>query len=448
MGSKFFGTDGVRGFVGENGISPEQILKLGWAAGMALKEDDAHSVIIGKDTRLSGYMMETALQAGLVAAGVNVIMVGPMPTPGIAYLTSTFRAEAGIVISASHNPYHDNGVKFFNSAGKKISDELQARIEAYMVQPMQCTASDKIGKVTRLSGAAERYIEFCKSKFPSRFSLESLKIVVDCAHGATYHIAPSVFQELGAEVVTIGCNPNGVNINEECGATSTGALTKAVLAESADLGIAFDGDGDRVIMVDHAGNTVDGDQIVFILARDALKNGRLKGGVVGTKMTNMAMELALKELGVPFIRADVGDRYVLAELEKSGSHIGGESSGHILNLNNSPTGDAIIAALQVLTAMQRCNMSLNDLNKGFTPFPSVVNNIRVLDKQMVMSHPDVLEKVDEVALALGDTGRVLLRPSGTESLVRVYLEGQSEVTIRRFCDELSHIIQSIVRQAA
>jgi phosphoglucosamine mutase len=437
-----FGTDGVRGFVGQDGLSPNDILHLGWAAGKALLEDGAKSVLLGKDTRLSGYMLETALQSGLVASGIDVKVIGPMPTPGIAYLTQTFRGDAGIVISASHNPYHDNGVKFFNGDGEKISDALQDRIKHYMTQDVQCTSSDKIGKITRLEGAPDRYIEFCKSKFPSRYSLYGKHIVLDCAHGATYHIAPSVFKELGAKVTLIGNQPTGTNINDGCGATNTKLLTKTVLEEKADLGIAFDGDGDRVMMVDHEGGVLDGDNILFILARDALKNGRLKGGVVGTIMTNMAMEIALNKLGIQFIRSDVGDRHVLAALVESDSHIGGESSGHILNLNLAPTGDAIIAALQVLTAMVRCDMPLKMLNMGFSAYPSILNNVAVKDKELAVASPAVKEAIADAEKALNGKGRVVLRPSGTEPLVRIYIEGESETQIRKLCGNLANVIKS------
>jgi phosphoglucosamine mutase len=441
-----FGTDGVRGFVGENGLSPTDILHLGWSAGKALLEDGAKAVLIGKDTRLSGYMLETALQSGLVSSGIDVKVIGPMPTPGIAYLTQTFRGDAGIVISASHNPYYDNGVKFFNAEGKKISDHLQSRIEFFMTQEIQCTPSDRIGRITRLEGASDRYIEFCKSKFPSRFSLAGKHIVLDCAHGATYHIAPSVFKELGANVTLIGTSPSGTNINDGCGATSTQSLSEKVVAVKADVGIAFDGDGDRVIMVDHEGNTVDGDQILFILARDALKNGRLKGGVVGTTMTNMAMELALKQLGVRFIRANVGDRHVLASLVDSGSHIGGESSGHILNLHHSPTGDAIVAALQVLTAMERCEMPLKELNMGFKPYPSVLKNIPVDNKSAIMNNSKVKEAVSIAESNLNGAGRVVLRPSGTESLIRIYIEGEVGFFIEELCEDIAKVIQSQIKR--
>lgn len=439
MSGLYFGTDGVRGKVGEGKMTPSKILHLGWAAGMALRNHGSASVLIGKDTRLSGYLLEGALQAGFTAAGVDVKMLGPIPTPGISYLTQTFRAEAGVVISASHNPYYDNGVKLFGPDGKKISDEIQKDIEAYMAMPMSTVNSDDIGRVTRIEGAAERYIEFCKGRFPSRYSLESMRIVVDCANGATYHIAPKVFRELGAEVIVIGDKPSGSNINEGVGATSPGALVDAVKHHEADLGIAFDGDGDRLIMVDENGGVVDGDQLVYILARDALKNGRLVGGVVGTLMTNKGMEDALVKLGIPFFRAQVGDRYVLAELEKRGWHIGGEGSGHILNLRNSPTGDAIVAALQVLTTIERCQMPLSKLNQGYTPMAQCMKNMPLDARDDVVNDMDVDAEIK--ALESTFDGRVLLRPSGTEPLLRVMAEAGTYAKAEEVVNKIVALIE-------
>jgi phosphoglucosamine mutase len=439
----FFGTDGVRGRVGEEPITPTTLAHLGWAAGMALQKQGSKTVLIGKDTRLSGYMVETSLQSGLIASGVNVRMLGPMPTPGISYLTETFRAEAGVVISASHNPYQDNGVKFFGTDGQKSDDNFQELVEKYLGQEIKCVEPEMMGRVTRVEDAASRYIEFCKSRFPRRFSLKNLKIVLDCAHGATYHIAPSVFKELGADLVVIGAEPDGMNINENYGATSLGNLQKAVGEHSADIGIAFDGDGDRVIMVDHKGEIVDGDELVFILARDALKNGRLNGGVVGTQMSNLGMEVALKNLGIPFSRAKVGDRYVLEELKKRNWKIGGESSGHILNLQNSPTGDAIIAALQVLTAMVRCDMTLYDLKSGMAKYPQVLKNLKTPHKYELGSNEELQKYISLAVEKLDGKGRVLLRPSGTEKLLRIMVEGENLDDVSSIADDLYGIAQEI-----
>jgi len=373
---KFFGTDGIRGRVGDSPITPDFVLKLGWAAGKVLARHGSRKVIIGKDTRISGYMLESALEAGLSAAGLSASFTGPMPTPAIAYLTRTFRAEAGIVISASHNPYYDNGIKFFSIDGTKLPDNVEEAIEAELEKEINCVDSAELGKASRIVDAAGRYIEFCKATFPNELSLNGLKIVVDCANGATYHIAPNVLRELGATVVTIGCEPNGVNINDQCGATDVRMLQNCVLTEKADLGIAFDGDGDRVIMVDHAGNKVDGDQILYVIAREGLRQGALRGGAVGTLMSNMGLEVALKQLGIPFERAKVGDRYVLEKLQEKGWRIGAENSGHVILLDQTTTGDGIVAALQVLSAMARNAMTLHDLCSGMTLFPQVLVNVR------------------------------------------------------------------------
>lgn len=437
MTKSYFGTDGVRGEVGKGNITPEKIMHLGWAAGMALKKNGSGAVLIGKDTRLSGYLLEGALQAGFCAAGVDVKLLGPMPTPGISYLTQTFRAEAGVAISASHNPYYDNGVKIFGADGKKISPEIEADIDANMNMPMQTVEPSKIGKAYRVEGAAERYIEFCKSRFPARFSLLGRKIVLDCANGATYHIAHKVFVELGADVVLIGADPNGTNINDNVGATSTKGIAAKVVEVSADLGIAYDGDGDRVIMVDHLGNIVDGDQLVFILARDALKNGRLQGGVVGTLMTNLAMEKALTQLGVPFVRADVGDKYVLAELNKRDWHIGGEGSGHILNLRNSPTGDAIIASLQVLTAIQRLDMTLHKLASGYVSYPQLLTSIRSENRDQLLNSSAMKKAITKAEEDVQGAGRLLIRLSGTEPVMRIMVEHESREVAERVCKTLT-----------
>ncbi len=424
---KYFGTDGIRGRVGESVINPEFVTKLGWAAGKVLAGRGTNKVLIGKDTRISGYMLESALEAGLSAAGINIGLLGPMPTPAIAYLTKTFRSEAGIVISASHNPYYDNGIKFFSSTGHKLDDDIELAIENQMLQPMTCVESDKLGKASRINDAAGRYIEYCKGTFPSELSLAGLKIVVDCAHGATYHIAPNVLSELGATVIEIGTAPDGLNINHKVGATSLRATVDAVKKHKADLGFALDGDGDRIMLVDENGGILDGDQIIYIIARDALRAGKLKGGVVGTKMSNLGMQQALEQLGVPFERADVGDRYVMELLLKKEWCIGGENSGHVLNLNYASTGDGIIAGLQVLGAMLRANLGLSALNSGFTKFPQRLINVKFKDPNKdPVNHKDVVKAVKKAEDAMGDSGRVLLRKSGTEPLIRVMVEAKSE----------------------
>ncbi|AWL11521.1 Phosphoglucosamine mutase [Saliniradius amylolyticus] len=419
---KYFGTDGIRGKVGESAINPEFVTKLGWAAGRILAGRGTNKVLIGKDTRISGYMLESALESGLSAAGINIGLLGPMPTPAIAYLTKTFRSEAGIVISASHNPYYDNGIKFFSSDGFKLDDDLELAIERQMEQPMQCVASDKLGKATRIDDAAGRYIEFCKGTFPSELSLEGLKIVVDCAHGATYHIAPNVLRELGAEVLTLGVNPDGLNINDNVGATSLDAVRAKVLEEKADLGFALDGDGDRIMLVDHKGHIVDGDEIVYIIARDALKFGNMQGGVVGTLMSNLGLEQALAKLSIPFERSKVGDRYVMELLHQRGWKIGGENSGHVLNLNMASTGDGIVAGLQVLASMLHSGLSLYELRQGMEKLPQKLINVRFQSGQKPLEAEGVQQAVSRAESELGDAGRVLLRKSGTEPLIRVMVE--------------------------
>ncbi|MGF1699660.1 phosphoglucosamine mutase [Photobacterium makurazakiensis] len=421
---KFFGTDGIRGLVGQAPITPDFVLKLGWAAGRVLAKQGTKKVIIGKDTRISGYMLESALEAGLAAAGLQAAFTGPMPTPAVAYLTRTFRAEAGIVISASHNPYYDNGIKFFSSEGTKLPDEVELAIEAEMEKPLTCVESAMLGKAYRINDAAGRYIEFCKGTFPSKYDLAGYKIVVDCAHGATYHIAPNVFKELGAEVVTIGCEPNGTNINDKVGATDVAALQAKVLEEKADFGIALDGDGDRVIMVDEEGNKIDGDQIAYIVARDALRRGELKGGVVGTLMTNLGMENALKNLGIPFVRANVGDRYVMEELKKHGWLIGAENSGHVILLDKITTGDGIVAGLQIMASIVGSKMTLKELADGMTMYPQVLENVRFAGEANPLESDAVLSAQAAAEAKLGDKGRVLLRKSGTEPLIRVMVEGE------------------------
>ena len=438
---KFFGTDGIRGLVGEGPITPEFVMKLGWAAGRVLSQTGTKKVLIGKDTRISGYMLESALEAGLAAAGLKAAFTGPMPTPAVAYLTRTFRAEAGIVISASHNPYHDNGIKFFSAQGTKLPDDVEAAIEAEMEKPLMCVESALLGKAYRIDDAAGRYIEFCKGTFPNHLSLEGFKIVVDCAHGATYHIAPKVFTELGAEIITIGCEPNGVNINDKVGATDVAALQAKVLAEKADFGIALDGDGDRVIMVDELGNKVDGDQIAYIIARDALRCGELKGGVVGTLMTNMGMEVALKNLGIPFVRAKVGDRYVMEELLKNNWLIGAENSGHVILLDKVTTGDGIVAGLQVMASIVSSKMSLKELSDGMTMFPQVLENVRFKGENNPLLSEAVIAATQAVEQKLGDNGRVLLRKSGTEPLIRVMVEGQNAVDVKQYALDIAKAVK-------
>lgn len=441
---KYFGTDGIRGKVGESAINPEFVTKLGWAAGKVLAGHGTNKVLIGKDTRISGYMLESALEAGLSAAGINIGLLGPMPTPAIAYLTKTFRSEAGIVISASHNPYYDNGIKFFSADGFKLDDDIEIAIEAMMDEPMTCVASNKLGKATRINDAAGRYIEFCKGTFPSDLSLKGMKIVVDCAHGATYHIAPLVLSELGAEVIEIGTSPNGLNINDRVGATSMRAIVDQVLESGADLGFALDGDGDRIMMVDNLGNVIDGDQILYIIARDALKSGRLNGGVVGTLMSNLGLEVALSKLGVPFVRSKVGDRYVMELLQQKGWSIGGENSGHVLNLSLASTGDGIVAGLQVLTAMLRSSMSLNELAGGFEKFPQTLVNVRFEDTGVdPLESEAVLLAKQEAEKTLGKHGRVLLRKSGTEPLIRVMVESDDELASTTLAEKIADAVRNV-----
>ena len=389
-------------------------------------------------------MLESALEAGLSAAGINIGLLGPMPTPAIAYLTKTFRSEAGIVISASHNPYYDNGIKFFSSDGFKLDDDIEIAIESMLDKPMTCVASNKLGKATRINDAAGRYIEFCKGTFPSDLSLKGMKIVVDCAHGATYHIAPNVLSELGAEVIEIGTKPDGLNINDKVGATSMNAIVEKVLETGADMGFALDGDGDRIMLVDHLGNVLDGDQILYIIARDALKSGRLSGGVVGTLMSNLGLEVALGKLSIPFARSAVGDRYVMELLQQKGWAIGGENSGHVLNLNVASTGDGIVAGLQVITAMLRSGMDLHDLSGGFDKFPQKLINVRYdesSDNPLAMSA--VTDAVKEAESSLGKTGRVLLRKSGTEPLIRVMVESDDEMQSLKWAEFIADAVRKV-----
>lgn len=439
---KYFGTDGVRGKVGTYPITPDFALKLGWAAGKVLASQGSKMVLIGKDTRISGYMLESALEAGLAAAGLSAAFTGPMPTPAIAYLTRTFRAEAGIVISASHNPYYDNGIKFFSVKGTKLPDEIEEAIEAMLEQPMDCVESAELGKASRINDAAGRYIEFCKGTFPAHLGLEGYKIVVDCANGATYHIAPNVLRELGAEVIEIGTDPNGLNINEKCGATDVTALQAKVVEMKADVGLAYDGDGDRIMMVDHLGNKVDGDQILFIIAREALRSGQLKGGVVGTLMSNMSLEIALKMLGVPFLRANVGDRYVLEKMVENDWTLGGENSGHIIIADKNTTGDGIVASLAVLAAMAQHKLSLNELASAVKLFPQVLINVRFAGGDNPLESDAVKSVATDVEKRLEGKGRILLRKSGTEPLIRVMVECQDATLAQQCAEEIVEAVKS------
>lgn len=442
MSRKYFGTDGVRGRVGEFPITPDFALKLGWAAGQVLSQQGTHKVLIGKDTRISGYMLESALEAGLAAAGINASFMGPMPTPAVAYLTRTFNAEAGIVISASHNPYYDNGIKFFSAQGTKLPDDIEHEIEAQIAKPVTCVESAQLGKASRIVDAAGRYIEFCKSTFPSNMNLKGLKIVVDCANGATYHIAPNVFKELGAEVIAFAVEPNGLNINFECGATNTKALSTKVLEHQADLGIAFDGDGDRVMMVDHQGQQVDGDELMYIIADFYKRQGLLKGGIVGTQMTNLAFEQAVAKLNIPFVRAKVGDRYVMEQLLEHDWMLGGENSGHIICLNHTTTGDGIVSALQVLAAIRHDDKSLREQLSSLQLYPQILINVRFKGQQDPLESEAVLAAVAKAEQQLGDGGRVLLRKSGTEPLLRVMVEGDNHTLVECLANEIAEQVRS------
>jgi len=448
---KYFGTDGIRGRVGEYPITPEFVMHLGYSAGKVLVSADWHlaqderpGVLIGKDTRISGYMLESALQAGLIAAGVDVYLAGPVPTPAVAYLTRALRLQAGIVISASHNPFEDNGIKFFSSRGAKLPDETERAIEAGLDNPIVTMPSAKLGKAKRLDDAAGRYIEFCKSSFPYDLDLRGLKIIVDCAHGAAYHIARNVFHELGADVTAIGVQPDGKNINDGYGATAPDNLRQAVKEHHADLGIALDGDGDRLVMVGADGALYDGDQLLYIIAKHRHAQGMLKGGVAGTLMTNLAFEHAMQRMDIPFARAKVGDRYVLELLQQNGWQLGGENSGHIICLDRHTTGDGIISALQVLHALRANNQTLAQAVSGLTLYPQVLVNVRVAKGMDYTAHAGVRNAVSAAEKALDGKGRVLLRPSGTEPLLRVMVEGEDGAAVRHW----SEAIAQAVREAA
>ena len=452
MSSKkqYFGTDGIRGKVGENPITPDFMLKLGWAAGKVFASGNGQrsKILIGKDTRISGYMFEAALEAGVTAAGVDINLTGPMPTPAIAYLTRTLRAQAGIVISASHNPFEDNGIKFFSEQGTKLPDEVELAIEEELGKPLTTVEPSRLGKATRIEDARGRFIEFCKSTVGPQFKLSGLKVVIDCAHGATYDIAPAVFSELGAEVVSIGSSPDGLNINDQIGSTSPAALSQKVVEEQADLGVAFDGDGDRTIMVDHLGNVVDGDEILYVIARERRRKNIDFGGVVGTKMSNLGLELALGDLDVPFTRTAVGDRYVLQEMLKRGWQLGGESSGHIICHDITTTGDGIVSALQALTAVINTGRPLLDLRSQMRKLPQSMINVKLASSFDLAANEKVQSAVASIEDKLGVKGRVLLRPSGTEPVLRVMVEGEDGDMVAQLAQELSEVVSSEVANSS
>ena len=440
---KYFGTDGIRGRLGEGAITPEFMLKLGWACGQVFKKEGSRNrVIIGKDTRISGYLFESALEAGLSAAGVDVRLLGPMPTPAIAYLTRTYRANAGIVISASHNPYQDNGIKFFSGKGLKLDDDVELEIESWLDKDLEVVAPNLLGKAKRIDDAVGRYVEFCKSTIPSAMSLEGLSVVLDCAHGATYQVAPYVFRELGADVVSIGVQPDGLNINEGVGSTSPDQLVAKVLELGADLGIAFDGDGDRLVMVDHKGEVVDGDELIYIIAKNRQQSSRLVGGVVGTLMTNYGAEMAFNELGIPFLRAKVGDRYVMELLKENNWELGGEGSGHVICFDKASTGDGIVSALQVLIAVWGEQKTLHELKSTMHKLPQVLKNVRIREKMDPLANDKIANAVKQQEARLEGRGRVLLRASGTEPLIRVMAEGDDDGLVNSVVDALVGVVSA------
>lgn len=443
MTRKYFGTDGIRGQVGSGMMTPDQVLKLGWAVGKVLASQGENLVVIGKDTRISGYMFESALEAGLSAAGVDVRLLGPMPTPAIAYLTRTVSASAGIVISASHNPFQDNGIKLFSAEGKKLSDDIEHQIEEMIEQPLQLVDSAQLGKATRMEDAQGRYIESCKASIPVTTRLTGLKIVVDCANGATYHIAPKVFAELGAQVISVGISPDGVNINRGCGSTNPDMLKQSVLDNQADLGIALDGDGDRVLMVDGNGEVVDGDELLFIIACSRLRAGADIKGVVGTLMSNMGLELALKDKGLEFERAAVGDRYVLEKLNDNGWLLGGESSGHIICLDKTTTGDGIVSALQILEHLVMSGQTLYEAKSGMKKLPMHMINVPLSAGADPMNSGDVQGAVEQAETKLNGRGRVLLRPSGTEPLIRVMVEGEDKALVHSLTQKIADSVSAV-----
>lgn len=440
---QYFGTDGIRGRVGTWPITPEFVLKLGWAVGKVLARQGGGKVLIGKDTRISGYMFESVLESGLTAAGIDTLLLGPMPTPAIAYLTRTLRAQCGIVISASHNPYYDNGIKFFSPQGTKLPDELELAIEEQLDQPMTTVDSAQLGRAIRVVDAPGRYIEFCKSTVDSEFILNGLRVVVDCANGAAYYVAPNVLRELGAEVVEIGVEPNGLNINSDCGATHLDRLQQAVIAHQADVGIALDGDADRVIMVDHTGRIVDGDDILYVILMHRHREGTFDGGVVGTAMSNYGFERIVKDLGYDFVRVPVGDRHIISELAKRGWQLGGEPSGHIMCLKSTTTGDGMITALQVLAAMSHAGLSLADLCRGLTKYPQVLLNIQVDNLEASEGSSEIAAAVQAAEKTLGDRGRILLRRSGTEPVYRVMVEGENEGEVKRLAESLAEVVKTV-----
>lgn len=441
MKREFFGTDGIRGRVGSGYFTPDFVLKLGWAAGRILGGGPGSKILIGKDTRISGYMFEAALEAGLAAAGVNIRLLGPMPTPGIAYLTRTLHANAGIVISASHNPYHDNGIKFFSAEGDKLPDAMEAQIEAELKQPMTTVDSGQLGKAKRVDDAAGRYIEFCKSTLPVPVSLRGLKIVVDCANGAAYHVAPSVLEELDAQVIAIGCEPDGLNINAGVGATHPQKLQSTVLEQGADLGLALDGDGDRLIIVDRHGHSIDGDAILYIIAKSRQASGSLRGPVVGTVMSNLGLELALSRLSLGFERTKVGDRYVLERMKVVNATLGGEPSGHIICRDRLTTGDGIISALQVLAEMVVTSQDIDTMLTGLEIYPQSLVNVLMPRRTDVQSIPTVQAAIRAAEQKLAGRGRILLRPSGTEPLLRIMVEGQDANEVATLAQELAELVQ-------
>ena len=449
MTRQFFGTDGIRGVVGQDPITPDFFIRLGFAIGSILVKNNTDkkikhpSVVIGKDTRVSGYMLESALEAGFIAAGVNVYLTGPMPTPAIAYLTKALRSQAGIVISASHNPFPDNGIKIFSEAGEKLPDAFEKEVELALNQPIKTVLPHELGKAKRVDDATDQYIEFCKCTFPESLNLRGLKIVLDCAHGATYHVAPKIFSELGADVITIGNEPDGFNINLDVGSTHPKTIKEATLKHKADLGIAFDGDGDRVVMIDHLGNVVDGDQLVLVIARALKQKNQLKGGVVGTLMTNMAIEKALNDLSIEFVRTHVGDRYVLETLREKGWSIGGENSGHILTLDQHSTGDAIIASLQVLKSLRLLNQSLHDATKDSPLYPQVLINVETNKKIDLENNKSIQDAIRNVESKLNDKGRVLLRASGTEAKIRVMVEGEDLEAVKNHANFIADKVKEV-----
>ena len=445
MTKAFFGTDGIRGPVGTEPITSKTIVHLGWALGTVIRKHDGKGmVLVGKDTRVSGYILESAMEAGLSSAGVDVTMLGPLPTPAIAYLTQSARAQAGVVISASHNAYADNGIKFFSARGTKISDQMQYEIEQLMQEKMQMVPSRDLGKAHRMPDAVGRYVEFCKGTIPRRMNFNGLKVAIDCANGAAYQSAPTVFHELGADIEVINNQPDGFNINENCGSTHIQGLQAAVVEQQCDVGIAFDGDADRIIMVDRNGQVVDGDQLLFVIANSLKKQNRLKGGVVGTVMTNLGMENALKQRDIPFVRSPVGDRHVMQELISRSWYLGGESSGHIICLDKTTTGDGLVSALQVLSQMQFMEQPLDELAADMSMYPQTMINVKLSagsDAEGLCQHPSVLSALNDAESELAEAGRILLRPSGTEPVIRVMVEGQDEKQVTKVCEKVARAVE-------